>query len=570
MAEPTREPERPSISGVLLAIGLALGGWSLYNQFFGDHPPPAATAEETAAAESAEQLSVLRAARAHLGATATLRNDAIEATVDNLGGGLTSLKLLNPRFRQDDEPRELVTTDREEYRPLRITLAGLDLPGDAAWQLDDASDHAVRLRYEGRGYEVVRRIELGRGPYELWQTVRVRNTGRDARRFRFEQHGYQYVRRADEASGMFRARPLLVGQGVCRHDGSVTRKTRDALGTPHGYGGAVDFVGVENTYFIQAITTPDTAERCGMRASDRGIDGEGDPEGALFEVALRFPVTELQPGEEHVFRTMTFFGPKDWDELGRAGHSLRDVVDLGTFASIARVFAYLLRLIHDNVVPNWGLAIIILTVLLRIALFPVMNYQFKTMMAPMRKLQPEISKLNELYGSDLEKRNAAMMELYRKHGINPASQLVGCLPLLLQMPVFFAFYASLSTNIELYHQPFALWWTDLSAPDRFFALPLLLAVLMHVQQRITPTNVDAQQQRMLLWMMPIMMGVFMLFLPSGLCLYSLTNSVLGIAQQRFNEWRLQRETPATPIETTPQPAKVTDKPAGAGRTRRGG
>jgi len=194
-----------------------------------------------------------------------------------------------------------------------------------------------------------------------------------------------------------------------------------------------------------------------------------------------------------------------------------------------------------------------------------MARQFRAF-APMRKLKPEMDKVNAQFPDDMEKRQAAIMELYRKHGINPAAQMLGCLPILLQMPVFFALYTSLSTNIELYHQPFALWWHDLSAPDPYFSLPVALSALMHVQQRLTPTQMDPQQQRVMLWMMPIMMGVFMLFLPSGLCLYMLTNSSLSIAQQRFNEWKWQRDESAkdaaTAAAVTETKSETKDAPAG--------
>jgi YidC/Oxa1 family membrane protein insertase len=131
--------------------------------------------------------------------------------------------------------------------------------------------------------------------------------------------------------------------------------------------------------------------------------------------------------------------------------------------------------------------------------------------------------------------------------------------MVLQLPVFWALYTSLATNIELYHMPFALWWTDLSSPDRFFVLPLLLGALMHLQQRLTPTTMDPMQAKMMMWFMPIMITVFMLFLPSGLCLYMLTNSVLGIGQQKLNEWRMKNETtPASIANDAPAPARIDD------------
>ncbi|MEZ4339198.1 MAG: membrane protein insertase YidC [Sandaracinaceae bacterium] len=215
------------------------------------------------------------------------------------------------------------------------------------------------------------------------------------------------------------------------------------------------------------------------------------------------------------------------------------MIDLGFFALIANQLARLLGFIQ-GFVPNWGLAIILLTLLVRLTLFPLTNLSFASM-AKMRRLKPEMERINELYKDDAEKKGAATMELYRKEKINP---LAGCLPSLVQLPVWWALYTSLSTNIELYHIPFFGWLVDLSAPDPYYVLPLLLGALMHVQQRLSPTSMDPTQAKMMMYFMPIMITVFMLFLPSGLCLYMLTNSALGIGQMRLNEYRLQKEVEA--------------------------
>jgi YidC/Oxa1 family membrane protein insertase len=140
-----------------------------------------------------------------------------------------------------------------------------------------------------------------------------------------------------------------------------------------------------------------------------------------------------------------------------------------------------------------------------------------------------------------------MLELYRKHGINPLRQLGGCLPVLLQLPIWFALYQSLSTNVELYHAPFVLWWQDLSAPDPYYVLPLVLGGLTYLQQRITPNTMDPVQAKIMLYMMPIMITVFMLFLPAGLCVYMVTSSTLGILQQQYTQYRLDKLAPARPV-----------------------
>jgi YidC/Oxa1 family membrane protein insertase len=571
MPEPQGQaPEnRSSLSTILLITGAMMAVYYGYTYFF-QHTPPTEggdaateqlTPEQIAARE--QEIADRRAARVDRRATGTIRTELFEATIDNLGGGVSQLRLLGDRFRDHttNEQENLVTTQMEEYQPLRVSIPGVDIPPDVVWELTQENERSVTLRWEGNGIEVRRRFEAGSGPYQIWQTVLVRNHGERTRRVRVQEHAFHYVLRSLESGGFLGlgARSTHIGQGLCRHEGEVTRKARGDLAEAHGYGGTVDFVGIENQYFAQVLAPSDeAAERCGLWAQDRYAGEEVD--GTLFEAQLRYPIVDVVPGGEHMTRTLAFFGPKDWSALETAGHSLPEVVNLGTFAVIARQFARLLAFIQTQV-GNWGLAIIILTLLVRIALYPVMARQFRAF-APMRKLKPEMDALNAKFADDMEKRQAAIMELYKKHGINPAAQMLGCLPILLQMPVFFALYTSLSTNIELYHQPFALWWQDLSGPDPYFSLPIALSALMHVQQRLTPTQMDPAQQRVMLWMMPIMMGVFMLFLPSGLCLYMLTNSSLSIAQQRFNEWRWQREEAEKDAKAKTESDKSNDGPGG--------
>jgi YidC/Oxa1 family membrane protein insertase len=184
--------------------------------------------------------------------------------------------------------------------------------------------------------------------------------------------------------------------------------------------------------------------------------------------------------------------------------------------------------LHDKITfSNWGIAIILMTIGLRTMLFPLTFKSIKTTIA-MRRLKPEVDALNAKFKDDAQAKNLAMMELWKKHGVNPFG---GCLPQLVQMPVWFAMYTTLQTAVEMYHVRF-LWFHDLSAPDPYYVLPLLLGAFMIVQQRIVPQQgMDPVQQKMMMWMMPIIFTVMMLFLPAALGVYMLTNSVLGIVQQ---------------------------------------
>jgi YidC/Oxa1 family membrane protein insertase len=198
------------------------------------------------------------------------------------------------------------------------------------------------------------------------------------------------------------------------------------------------------------------------------------------------------------------------------------------FSPVAKVLVALIAWIHAHItLGNWGLAIVVLTVGLRIGLFPLTWKQIQSTIA-MRKLKPEIDVLNAKFKDDAQAKNLAMMELWRKNKVNP---LGGCLPQLAQMPIWFALYATLQTAVEFYHTQF-LWFSDLSAPDKYYVLPVVLGAAGLVQQRIVPMQgVDPVQQKMMTWLMPIIFTVMMLFLPAALGVYMLTNSVLGITQQ---------------------------------------
>jgi len=405
--------------------------------------------------------------------------------------------------------------------------------------MEQVSPRAVRFRWRGDGVEIERKLEAGRGPYQLWSTVRIVNERNYRRRVRVNETAFHYVTRDQESGGFFAARSPLIANAACYDGDTVHRVDRKAGVDPHRYAPGV-FTAVENAFFtISLAADAPQAEACRLEASDRGnVD---DPAGSLFAARLVYAGTDIAPGAARTFRTLAYLGPKAGPTLALAGHSLPQVIDLGWFSVIASQLVALLGAIHAFV-GNWGIAIILLTILVKLVLFPLTFKSFSSM-ARMRKLKPEVDRINEMYKDDREKKGAATMELYRKQKINP---LGGCLPTLLQLPVWWALYTSLATNIELFHSRFIPGWlNDLSAPDPVYALPLALGALMYVQQAITPTTMDPVQAKMMKYVMPITFTVFMLFLPSGLCLYMFTNSALGIGQQKLIEWYGNRNDATT-------------------------
>ena len=218
-----------------------------------------------------------------------------------------------------------------------------------------------------------------------------------------------------------------------------------------------------------------------------------------------------------------------------------DFSSYAMFATIAGWLFWVLERIH-GLIGNWGWAIIGLVVLIKAAMYPLSAAQYKSM-AKMRKFQPRIAQLKERYGDDKQKFQQAMMELYKKEKINPVG---GCLPILLQMPVFLALYWMLSESVELRHAPWIGWIQDLTARDPYFVLPVINMAVMWATQKLTPLapGMDPMQAKMM-QMMPLVFGVMFAFFPAGLVLYWITNSGLGLLQQWWMTKRYSQEAPAT-------------------------
>lgn len=476
----------------------------------------------------------------------TVRTDVFDASFSSLNTGLVSFKLTEEKYRDGNgEPIDMVTTTSEAYYGLQLEVPGIPIPPGAVWSAEQIDERTVRFEWRGDGFIVSRRIQAGQDRYQLWSTTRVRNdSARDAT-FRVSHRLFHYTTREQEESGFIGRPPTAAAFGICsggENGEDIERAaTAELVEDPRGFGGDVGFASIADSYFASAMASVGgAAERCVVGASRRGGSVAADTwEGSLIEAELRYARTTLAPGEESLTRTLAYVGPSDRTALRNAGHGLPGVVDLGWFSLIANGFNDLLTVVH-GFVGNWGLAIILMTLGVKMLFFPITMRSFRSM-GRMRQLKPQIDALNEKYGDDREKKGAAMMELYRKEGVSPIS---GCLPSLLQMPVWFALYRSLSTNIELYHAPFVGFWTDLSAPDPFFVLPILVAVLMHLQQRLTPNTMDSSQAKMMMYLMPILIGGFMLFLPAGLCLYMVTNSTLTMIQQRAIYAKLDAEKAA--------------------------
>ncbi len=309
-------------------------------------------------------------------------------------------------------------------------------------------------------------------------------------------------------------------------EGKVERHSASALLKQPVMEGAMRWAGVDDHYFLSAVLARTGNVRVEYRPLTT-LDAAGKPLHAFIGYTVNLP----GPGIDGTF----FIGPKDFDLLKGLDGSLVRAIDYGMFAWLVVPLLGALKWVNGYV-GNYGWSIIVLTFLINLAIFPL-RHKSVVSMRKMQELQPEIKAIQDRYGKlkatdpERQKMNAELMELYKQRGVNPAS---GCVPMLLTMPILFAFYSMLAYSIELRGAPFGLWIKDLAAYDPFYVAPILTGITMLVQQRMTPqtAGTDPMQQKMFM-MMPVVFTVMFLWAPSGLNIYWLVNNVLAIAQQYF-------------------------------------
>lgn len=365
--------------------------------------------------------------------------------------------------------------------------------------------------------------------------------------------------RSGMCGGMFSA-PVDAREVVCGVGDSVEKTTRIAMINQDwapSKSGHVGFVGVNSRYFLTAaIPQGDEVAQCAGFGNTIGVLtaalrlADPDRDQFLLRAGVEACVpkwlattsgrrecapNELPKGSTRTYRFTAFIGPKDIDELKAAGANLDDTIDFWIVGFLAKPMLWLMRFSY-NIVPSWAIAIIFLTVVVKL-LTLYWSHKSMVQMRRMQQLKPKIDQLRERYKDDKQKLNQAMMELYKREKVNPFG---GCLPMLLQMPIWIALYRTIYGAVDLYHAPLFLWITDLSAHDPYFVMPILLGVLMFVQQKMTPQAGDPVQAKVMLWVMPLIFTGFMLFLPSGLVFYILVNTIASIAQQ----WWMNHKLPA--------------------------
>jgi len=455
--------------------------------------------------------------------------DVLDITISTEGGTLQSASLLGYPVAKDrpDTLIQLLSTDTDNFGAIQT---GLRIIGDGeepnhralfsstattyelgsndelvvplTWRSSDGVTVEKRFRFTRGGYAIGIEQQVSNGGEGLWrgaEYTQLLRVSKEQERSMFDVDSYSYTGSIiynGEKSEKLKRDDLL-------EDGAVKLKSQAGwFGSiqHHFLSAVVPERGTEQSYSVSARNDRSTASSIGQAQS-------------------------IAPGSSKTFSTTAFVGPKLQSQLEEIDETLKLTVDYGWLTIISQPLFWLLSLVFEYV-GNWGVAIILVTFLIKLAFYKLTESSGRSM-AKMRNLQPRMKALQDRYKDDKPALSTAMMELYKREKVNPAA---GCLPILIQMPFFLAFYWVLLESVEMRQAPFALWITDLSTKDPFFILPLIMGGAMFMQQKLNPAPADPVQAKVM-QIMPIMFTAFFAFFPSGLVLYWVTNTLLSIAQQ---------------------------------------
>lgn len=400
-------------------------------------------------------------------------------------------------------------------------ILGMDY-GPTAFSVKSKSASSVEMTGRQGELLVSKHFYLKENSYQLEVEWEVKNLGSQTVSFQPSvEWGKQPVEESPQRGVLFFKTPPDRWHPLYYQGGKVTEVLWERAPAEQKLGGRFDWMGAQSRYFL-GLVIPVGAPSHTLEAGKYQVENGGD----YFYQKLLLPPAQALPGERWAQKFLVYGGPKDYKGLKAILPGLEKTLGLGWTTLVAVPMLYLLKFFY-NIVRNYGVAIILLTVLVKILLNPINRKSLESMKG-MQAIQPRLKELREKYGNDKQKLNQEMMQLFKNNKINPMG---GCLPMVLQIPIYIALYKVLWSSVELYHAPFFWFYKDLSAPDPYLVTPILLGITMFIQTKMTPTaSVDPMQQKMML-MMPLMFCLFMVFLPMGLGLYILVNTLMTILQQ---------------------------------------
>ncbi|QEO44692.1 membrane protein insertase YidC [Vibrio tarriae] len=520
----------------ILLIALALVSFLLFQQWqVAKNPAPQATqqAQSTGAAPApsfSDELDPTPAPNAAAQAkTITVTSDVLTLSIDTLGGDIVSAKLNQYAEELDSTESFVLLQNTQGHQFIAqsglVGPQGIDVTSNnrPAYQVNTDSftlaegqdELRIPMTYQANGIDYTKTFILKRGSYAVDVVFDVaNNSGSEA-----TLGMYAHLRQNLLDSGGNLAMPTYRGGAYSTSDVRYKKYSFDDmkdrnLSAPNDV--TVNWVAMIQHYFASAWIPRDEPQ---AQLYSRVINNLGD-------MGIRTPNKTVANGDKAEFEATLWVGPKLQDQMAAVAPNLDLVVDYGWLWFIAKPLHWLLSVIQ-TFVGNWGVAIICLTFIVRGAMYPLTKAQY-TSMAKMRMLQPKLQAMRERIGDDRQRMSQEMMELYKKEKVNP---LGGCLPIVLQMPIFIALYWALMESVELRHSPFFGWIHDLSAQDPYYILPLLMGASMFVIQKMSPTTITDPMQQKIMTFMPVMFTFFFLWFPSGLVLYWLVSNIVTLIQQ---------------------------------------
>lgn len=485
-------------------------------------------------AQAVAAAAPVEAQKTPAGKKIVVTTDTYVAEIGTMGGNLQHLDLVQHRDTTDQsKPITLLQQDKHTYLA-QSGLLGKDLPTHNAefaaaaeeFRLADGKDTVeVRLTALGTGAAQVTKVyTFHRASYVVDVAYEIVNQGSTAL---IPSAYFQLVRDSVSVEGESTFVPTYTGPAVYtdlekfqKIDFSSIEKNKASLPANPDNG----WIGMLQHYFVSAWLPAAKGTR---EFYAKKLDGD------LYSAGVILPMASIEPGQTGRISTALYAGPAQ-SKLDKIAPGLGLTVDYGWLTIFSTPLFWLMSLFNDWV-HNWGVAIVLLTVLIKLVFFPLSAASYRSM-AKMRVVAPKLEQIKKQYGDDRERLNKAMMELYKNEKINP---LGGCLPVLIQIPVFIALYWAILASVELRNAPFIGWIHDLSATDPYYILPLIMGISMLIQSKLNPVPPDPLQAK-LMQIMPIAFSVVFFFFPAGLVLYSIVNNILSIGQQ----WYITRGTEA--------------------------
>ncbi len=528
------------VKRLILFVVLSFSILFFWNSWQEKHMPvaPVATTQEdtptkamTAAVDKETQFHLQTDKRV------SVQTDLFKAEIDTMGGDLRKLELTQHRADNSDADNFVLLSD--QIAPsVYVVQSGIAMDGLAthkevftsaanSYQMAaDQNELKVSLEWVSpAGVKLTKTYTFVRGSYEV-NVDQVINNGSSVA---VDPLAYYQIIHDSESNQGTKMMPTFTG-GAYFTDADKFKKVKfgDMAKEPLSKLAKDGWVGLVQHYFVSAWI-PQAKEAQEFYTKDLG--------NKIFAIGTKSNLSSIAPGASKDLSAKLYVGPQTHSELVKAAPGLEYTVDYGWLSFIASPLFMVLSMIQ-SVVGNWGYAIILLTVLIKLAFYPLSASGYRNM-AQMRELAPRLQSLKEKFGDDRQKMQQGMMELYKKEKINPMG---GCLPILVQIPVFISLYWMLLASVEMRHAPFILWIQDLSAPDALFGhisflgnmpiglLPILMGISMIIQTKLNPKPADPVQAKVMM-IMPLAFSVFFFFFPAGLVLYWFVNNVLSIAQQ---------------------------------------